>query len=146
MSQSRKKDQAMQAVLAIPNPDLRVALELYLAEETGLYVVAAASDAESACALLQTAAPDLLIMSWDLPGSHPARLMKAARSGEPAIDVIVLCVDEVAQASAERAGATAVVTSWGTPRHLSDAVTHVQALRRARKSKGALGVLPAATA
>ena len=103
----------MQVVLAVPNYDLRLALELFLGEERGIFVVGSVGDAISALALVTASLPDLLVVTWDVPDGSTARLIRETRSLQPAPQVIVLGSDESARAEALAAGATAFVSSWG---------------------------------
>ncbi|MCU0507406.1 MAG: hypothetical protein MUC34_03220 [Anaerolineae bacterium] len=112
----------MRVVLAVANPNVRLALELYLANEPGLLLVAVATDAAGTRALLRSVEPDALIVSCDLPDFPVEQLIEEARASGAGRAVIVLCPDEVTCAQALAAGATATVSSWDQPQALSDAV------------------------
>lgn len=122
----------MQVVLAVPDGDLRLALELYLHEEPGVFVEAATADAASALAVLGQARPDLVILSWEPLDSDCLRLMQAAHARQIMADVIVLCRDEEASAAAQAAGANAVVSSWDPPALLSRLIRQMHAARRTK--------------
>jgi DNA-binding NarL/FixJ family response regulator len=112
----------MRVVLAVANPHVRLAVELYLANEPGIFLVAVATDATGTRALLRSVAPDALIVSCDLPDLPVEQLIAEARASGAVRAVIVLCPDEVTCAQAQAAGATATVSSWDRPQALSDAV------------------------
>lgn len=120
----------MQVVLAVPHRDLRLALELYLAEEPGVFLVGVTTDAAGTRALTATAHLDLLLMSWDLPGCHPASFITELAAQRMAAGVIVLCADEVARAEALAAGASAAISSWDPPDRLADALAAARVLTR----------------
>ncbi len=120
----------MQVVLAIPDRHLRLALELFLDEQPGVFLVGAAAEAASVEALVRTLTPDALIMSWSLPGCPPEQLLTdLARLASPP-QVIVLAGDESARSSALAAGASAFVMSWDPPSDLTDALRRCAARPR----------------
>ena len=117
----------MRVVLAVPHRDLRLALELFLAEEPGVFVVGLATDGPSARALLASARPDLLLLTWDLDGCRAVALVREARAAGWVPQIILLCRDEVESADALAAGATATVTSWDPPSRLGEVVAAARA-------------------
>lgn len=120
----------MQVVLAVHHRDLRLALELYLAEEPGVFLVGVATDAAGTRALTTTASPDLLLMSWNLPGCVPAAFVAEFSALPMPAGIIVLCADEASRAEALAAGAAAAISSWDPPAHLSDALAVARVLTR----------------
>lgn len=126
----------MQVVLGVPNRELRLALELYLDEEAGIFMAGAAGEAAGVRALVAAILPDLLIMTWDLPGCSAARFIRETRASEPATQVIVLSSDEGARTEALAAGAAAFVVSWGAASDLLTAIRHCAAYHLSASQPG----------
>lgn len=116
----------MRVVLATSNRDLRLALELFLVEEPGVFLAGVATDAGVACALLAAARPDLLLLTWDLDGGAPSELAQEARAAGWTSQVLLLCRDEGERAAALAAGATAAVSSWDPPERLTHALAEAR--------------------
>ena len=74
----------MKILLATPDSDLRLAIELYLIEEPGVCIIGTASDAGSLLALHKNTHPDLVFLDWDLPGKPISRV----------IDELLTCCDK----------------------------------------------------
>jgi DNA-binding NarL/FixJ family response regulator len=130
----------MQVVLGIENGDLRLALQLYLDEEPGLFIVGAATEAASLRALLHTASPDLLILGWDLPGYPTVSLLAEVRRLEEPPQVIVLGSDEGARQTALAAGADAYVLIGDLP---VDLTSNVRQARMRHRNPGGTAPVPA---
>ncbi len=122
----------MRVVLAAPNRDLRLALELFLAEEPGVFLAGVATDLAGARALLAAARPDLLLLTWDLDGGAAVAFAREARAAGWTAQVILLCRDEDERAAALAAGATATVSSWDPPERLTRAVADARERAHAR--------------
>jgi DNA-binding NarL/FixJ family response regulator len=112
----------MHILIATKQPDLRLAIELYLIEEPGLEFVGTVSDAASLRALLQASHPDLVLLDWELPGPPATNLLAEVRTLDPHLQVIVLGSDLDAKPTALAAGADAFVLIGSPPRHLLTAV------------------------
>jgi DNA-binding NarL/FixJ family response regulator len=117
----------MRVVLAAPNRDVRLALELFLAEEPGVFVAGVATDAVGARALLASVQPELLLLTWDLDGGSAAAFALEARRAGWAEQIILLCRDESEREAALAAGVTACVSSWDPPERLAHAVANARA-------------------
>ena len=122
----------MQVVLAVPHRDLRLALELYLAEEPGLFLAGVATDLAGARALLATIKPEMLIMTWDLSEGGSAALAQETRAAAWTNQIIAVCAHDEQRSEALAAGADAVVSSWDGPDRLAEVVD--AARRRARNA------------
>ena len=99
----------MRILLATEQPELRLALGLFLSEEPGMTIVGSASEAASLRSLLITARPELVLLDWDLPGHPPASLVAEAKSLNPHPHVIVVGKELDAKQAALAAGADAFV-------------------------------------
>jgi DNA-binding NarL/FixJ family response regulator len=122
----------MLIVLAIENFDLRLSIELLLNEEPGVEIVGSASESEGLLALVKSSQPDMVVLSWDLPGSSGQELLEIidAQEFRPAIIVIGDSLHEKPQAL--NSGANAFITKGDSPDLLA------AAFRRLRKEKGFL--------
>jgi DNA-binding NarL/FixJ family response regulator len=114
----------------VANRDLRLALELFLAEEPGVFLAGVATDAAGARALLASVRPELLLLTWDLDGGKAAAFAEETRAAGWAKHIILLCRDEDERAVALAAGATACVSSWDPPQRLAQVVAEAQAAAR----------------
>jgi DNA-binding NarL/FixJ family response regulator len=120
----------MRVVLAAPNRDLRLALQMFLAEEPGVFLVGVATDASGARALLASARPDLLLLTSDLGEGSAMAFAREARAAGWAPQIILLCRDEDERAEAWATGAVACVSSWDPPERLALAVAAARAATR----------------
>jgi DNA-binding NarL/FixJ family response regulator len=116
----------MHVLLATAQPDLRVALEVLLSEEPGVFVVGGVSEAEGLLALTTIMHPDLVMMDWDLPGRSPAEVLSASRAIGPQTHFIVLSSHADDQQAALDAGGDAFVVKGNSPQQL---LTIFRALR-----------------
>ena len=108
----------MDVVLASKEHDLRLALELLLREEPGVYVVGTASHAEALLALVRSACPDLVLLDWDLPGGPLTEVLARVKSTDCIPKIIVLSKDADAEDEALAAGADAFVIKGDPPKRL----------------------------
>jgi len=105
----------MRVLLAIPDTDLRLAIELALSQEPSVTLAGAASEPAGFQALLHTTQPDLIVLDWSLCGRECTALM-AALPHRPRVLALVRRTDEQMQALA--AGADAAVSLGAPPEHL----------------------------
>ena len=127
----------MQLILAVEPSDLRLALQLYLDTEPGLFVVGIVAEAASLRSLLQTAHPDLVILDWNLPGYAPIHLLAEAKQLRHCPQVIVLGRDKGVGQEALAAGADAFVLSGDSTVDLIVAVRESQVRHRAGAAQAA---------
>ena len=120
----------MHILVAIAQMDLRLAIELYLAEGPGVTLVGSASEAPSLRALVRTARPDLVVLDWALPGQFPKNLTAEIKRIDPPPQVIVLGTQTEQRPAALAAGADAFVLQADPPTRLLTAVQEAR-LRRA---------------
>ena len=74
----------MKILIATPDSDLRLAIELNLLEEPGVCIIGTASDTGGLLALHKNTYPDLVFLDWDLPGKPISRV----------IDELLACCDK----------------------------------------------------
>lgn len=119
----------MYILVATKHTDLRLAIELYLAEEPGVTIVGTASEAPSLRALVRTARPDLVVLDWALPGHSPSSLLAEIKSIDRPPQVIVLGAEVELKPVVLAAGADAFVLKADPPGHLLAAVRQARLLR-----------------
>ena len=112
----------MNALLAIHQPDLRLAIDLLLREEPGIRVVGVVRDTEALLTLCKTLLPDLLLLEWKLPGKPIAKTLSEIKSIEKVPFVIMLGDYEVDADIAHLAGADAFVEIGWAPNRLLDVI------------------------
>ena len=116
----------MRIVLADGEPNVRYGLRVLLEEQSKCEVVGEAADAEELWAQVKTACPDLVLLSWELPGLTGADLLPALQSVCEDLYVIVLSGrPETRQASLD-AGANAFVSKIESPERLLAAIAAAQ--------------------
>ncbi len=130
---AKEESRIVHILLAVNNPDLRLSIELLLNEEPGVEIVGSASESEGLLALVKSSQPDMVILSWDLPGSSGQKLLDAIDNQEfrPAVIVIGNSLHEKQQAL--DGGANAFIIKGDSPDLLA------ATFRRLRKEKGFLG-------
>ena len=119
----------MHTLIAAKQADLRLAIDLYLAEEPGVTVVGTASEAPSLRALLRTSRPDLVLLDWELPGHPPASLLAEIKRLDCHPQVIVLGKKTALKPAVLAAGADAFVLKGDPPGQLLAAVRQAQSRR-----------------
>ena len=108
----------MRVFLAEAELRVRDALRLVLSHEPGMEVVGEASTAWGLPDGVRKAAPDLVLLDWDLPGPPVADLLPALRANCRGARVIALSVKTEAEGLALTAGADAFVGKTDSPEHL----------------------------
>jgi DNA-binding NarL/FixJ family response regulator len=93
------------------HPIVRQGLALLIDQQPDLVVCGAAEDAESALTAIATSRPDVLVLDISLPGRDGIELLKAIRSSDPDMPILVLSMhDETMYAErALRAGANGYI-------------------------------------
>jgi DNA-binding NarL/FixJ family response regulator len=112
----------MHVLLADAEDNVRYGLRVLLEERTDLQVAGEAADAESLLAQVEAACPDLVLLSWDLPGRKGTELVSALRSACPDLHVIVLSGRPEARTTILDAGADAFVSKVEPPERLLAAI------------------------
>ena len=68
------------------------ALRLVLEQQAGFEIIGEARSAESLLANACKLSPDAILLDWNLPGSHPQRLIPALRECCPTAKLVALSV------------------------------------------------------
>jgi DNA-binding NarL/FixJ family response regulator len=112
----------MRVLLADHESNVRYGLRVLLEERADLQVVGEAADAEELLAQLGPACPDLVLLSWGLPGLAGADLLPALRRVCDHLYVIVLSGRPEACQDILDAGANAFVSKVESPDRLLAAI------------------------
>jgi DNA-binding NarL/FixJ family response regulator len=113
----------MVILVADRQPKVRFALRVLLERQPGLESIWEAVDAESLLAQLRVRCPDVVLLSWELPGLLPTRQLSELRDLCPGLSIIVLSGRPRAQKAALEAGADAFVSKTDPPERLLGAIS-----------------------
>ncbi len=80
----------MRIILATPEVDLRLAIQLLLSEEPNVKIVGTASNLDGVLALIQTTPVDLVFLDWDLVDQPMNTLIEEIHVEQPKLDLIIL--------------------------------------------------------
>lgn len=116
----------MRVLLADDQPQIRSALRLLLEQELGASVIGEAAEAAGLLAEARAAAPDVILLDWELPFEHCCetntstglRLVQALHEGLPGVKVVALSGRPEARLVAIEAGADAFVSKGDPPEEL----------------------------
>jgi len=112
----------MRILLADGESNVRYGLRVLLEERPEFEVVGEAADAGDLLARVEVACPDLVLLSWGLPGLAGADLLPALRSVCNDLYVIVLSGRPEARQAILDAGANAFVSKVDPPEQLLAAI------------------------
>jgi DNA-binding NarL/FixJ family response regulator len=111
-------------LLVDDQPTVRQGLRMRLTLEPDLTVVGEASTAEEALALVQSLAPDIVLMDVEMPGMDGIAATVAVRASARQSAVVILSIhdDALTRARAQAAGAVAFVEKRGKTEELLAAI------------------------
>jgi two-component system invasion response regulator UvrY len=112
----------MRILLADHESNVRYGLRVLLEERSEFEVVGEAADAGDLLAQIEAACPDLVLLSWGLPGLAGADLLPALRSACDDLYVIVLSGRPEARRAILDAGANAFISKIESPEQLLAAI------------------------
>jgi DNA-binding NarL/FixJ family response regulator len=116
----------MRILLADGESNVRYGLRVLLEERPEFEVVGEAADAEDLLAQIETACPDLVLLSWVLPGLAGTDLLLALRSVCDDVYVIVLSGRPEARQAILDAGANAFISKVESPERLLAVIASAQ--------------------
>jgi len=125
----------MRILLADDEFSVRYGLRVLLEEQTRSQIVGEAANAEELMELVKAACPDLLLMSWGLPGRESADLLDAVRRACQELYVIVLSGRPEARQAVLDAGADAFVSKVEPPERLLAAIAAARDRKRWQKNR-----------
>jgi DNA-binding NarL/FixJ family response regulator len=125
----------MRILLADDESNVRYGLRVLLEEQTRAQIVGEAADADELMALVKAACPDLLLLSWGLPGRQGADLLDALRRACQELYVIALSGRPEARQAVLDAGADAFVSKVQPPERLLAAIAAARDREVARRDE-----------
>jgi DNA-binding NarL/FixJ family response regulator len=115
----------MDILLAVPQNDIRLALEILIREEPGQNVVGTVRDGKSLLALVRTTSPDLILLDWTILGQRSTALLSALMAHQPTPAIIVLGEEPKQERAIAQSGAAAFVLKGDPPATLLTAIQQV---------------------
>jgi DNA-binding NarL/FixJ family response regulator len=112
----------MRLFIADMNSTVRLALQMYLQQEPGLYVTGMASEAEGLPAQVEASRPDVLLLDSHLPGASMQDLLTDIRGLESPPKIVVLSIKPEEKGLALSAGADAFINKNAPPEELLEVV------------------------
>jgi DNA-binding NarL/FixJ family response regulator len=120
----------MQVLLADDQPSVRFALRVLLERQPHLKVVGAAVNVDDLLDQVKATCPDLVLLSWELPGLVADAPLGTLRRNFPDLTVIVLSGRPKVRRAALGAGADAFVSKADPPERLLAAISDCEQKRR----------------
>ncbi len=121
----------MRILLADSRPRVRFALRALLEDQPGVRIVGEATHSRDLLAQIEAVCPDLLLLSWELPGRLGADLLLLMRRVCPRLHVIVLSGQQAARQAVLAAGADAFVSKIAPPEGLLAAIETAKRIKDA---------------
>ncbi len=112
----------MRVLLADERQKVRSAVRLLLEQQPDIEVLGEAVDATGLRDWVSAAAPDVVLLDWELPGGEVGELVSDIRQRCPSIKVVALSGLPEAKKEALRAGADAFVSKGDPPERLLEAI------------------------
>ena len=125
----------MDILLAIHQPDLRLAIDLLLREEPGLNVVGVARETKTLLALLRVIRPDLLLLDWALNGQPLTDVLAKIHEQNNVLNIIVLGTLEDDREAILAAGADTFLVKGESPQQLLAVIRHLSKPAEASETK-----------
>lgn len=110
----------MRLLVAAPESNLRLSLELLLSEQPGVKIVGTASESDGLLALIRTTKPDIVIANWDLPERPLSSIISHTNKQSNPPKFIILTTTYSESQTAKRAGADFTVMKGSSPDILLD--------------------------
>jgi DNA-binding NarL/FixJ family response regulator len=108
----------MRIMVADPKFNVRYGLATLLEGQFDIEVVEEVANAEALSARIRKSCPDLLLLSWDLPGVATGELILEIRETCPAITILVLSLRMDEKQDALFAGADDFISKADSPEQL----------------------------
>ena len=112
----------MRLFIADGNSSVRLALQMYLQQEPGMYVTGMASEAQGLPVQVEASRPDVLLLDSHLPGASMQDLLSDIRGLEFPPKIVVLSIKPEEKGPALSAGADAFINKNAPPEDLLDLV------------------------
>jgi DNA-binding NarL/FixJ family response regulator len=112
----------MRLFIADGNSSVRLALQMYLQQEPGMYVTGMATEAEGLAAQVEASLPDLLLLDSYLPGASMQDLLSEIQGLEAPPKIVVLSIKPEVKESALSAGADAFISKNAPPEEMLELI------------------------
>ena len=122
----------MRLFVADADSTFRLAVQMYLQQEPGLYFTGMAAESQGLSVQLRASRPDLLLLDWHLPGASAQDLLLEILDLEYPPEVLIVSDKYEDKELALSAGASGFVSKSGFPDEL------VKEIRLLQKRKGNL--------
>lgn len=119
----------MRIFLADDQEPVRSALRLLLEQAAGMEIVGEAGDAARLLARAEQAAPDVILLDWELPGLPGGDLLRLLRFLLPATAVVALSGRPESREEASEAGVNAFVSKCAPSERLLAVLQALPAVR-----------------
>ena len=126
----------MRIILATPEVNLRLAIQLLLSEEPNVQIVGTASNLDGVLALIQTTPVDLVFLDWDLLDQPMNTLVEEFHVEQPEIDLIILVSKASLLSTPLEAGVQAYILKGEPPEKLLQAFRQLVANKKKRIEMG----------
>lgn len=116
----------MRILIADNQPKVRFALRVLLERQAGLEVIGDAVDVIGLMLKVEECCPDLILLSWDLPGLDALNSLNTLHNLCPNGRIVILSGRPEAQQEAIVAGANAFVSKTDSPDKLLSAIAQFE--------------------
>ena len=116
------QEHRMRIFIADGNSSVRLAIQMYLQQEPGMYVTGMASEAEGLPAQVEASRPDVLLMDSFLPGASMQDLVTDIRGLQTPPKIIVLSIKPEVKELAISAGADAFISKNALPEEMLELI------------------------
>ena len=112
----------MRLFIADGNSSVRLALQMHLQQEPGMYVTGMASEAEGLPAQVEASRPDVLLLDSHIPGGSIQGLLSDIRGLEDPPKIVVLSIKPELREPALSAGADAFISKNAPPEDMLELI------------------------
>ena len=120
----------MLILIADDQPKVRLGLRVLLERQAGFVIVGEVEDTENLLAQTQSLFPDLVLLSWELPGLCPDDTLSRLHKIYPDLAVIALSGRPEARQAALRVGVDAFVSKAEPPERLLTTIQQYHTSKR----------------
>ena len=117
----------MRIFIADADRELRLAVQILLHQEAGMYVTGMAVRAEGLAAQVAASQPDVLVLDWHLPGGSIAEVLAEIGQSASRPQVVVMSVNPDTEQDAMAAGADVFVAKNAPPSELLGSLRSIEA-------------------
>jgi len=110
----------MRLFIAVADQGLRLAMQVFLHQETGMDVIGLAADSKKLLAKIEATEPDVLLLDWQLPGKAVAELIQEIRAMELPIQIVVISLRPEEDVAFIDSGVDAYIGKSSLPEELMD--------------------------